>query len=113
MPAPVGAVGETRTVTGTSLTFTFLVVDQTAQVGTFDAGPCKYSGGPPAGQWLPGCPGSPPLLVGDNGVYAAGRKKVVWGVVPQLPPGVWGIGQHYAFTGTAASVHAYQAWLTY
>lgn len=114
MPAPADAVGQTRTITGTSLSFTFLVADLTTQLGTFDASPCTYRGGPPAGQWLPGCPRSENLLiVGDNGVYPNGRKKIAWGVSSQIPAGVWGKGQQYAFTGTARSVHAYQAWLTY
>lgn len=113
VPAPTDAVGQTRTVTGTSLSFVFLIVDLSTQLGTFDAGLCVYRGGPPAGQWLPTCPTGLVGIAGDNGVYLSGRKRIAWGVSSQIPAGVWGIGQHYDFTGTAQSVHAYQAWLTY
>lgn len=113
--APTAAVGSTQSLDDVGLVFTFLVIDSTAELGHYLLGGCLYrGGGPPAGRWLPGCPGGLVGFVQQVGrISASGSKKVAFGVVAHLPPDTWGAGLYYDYIGTTRSVDGYQAWLTY
>jgi hypothetical protein len=112
-PAPSSAQGHTPAVTGESLAMRVLAVDLSAELGEYSVGSCRYSGGPPAGRWLPGCPGGLATLLSTGFVYLDGRQHLSVGAVPALPAGTWGVGSYYQFLGSARSAHHYQAFLTY
>lgn len=112
-PSPSSAQGHTVDLASTGLAFRVLAVDLSAELGEYSVGSCTYRDGPPAGTWLPGCPGGLTTLLSTGFVYLDGRQHLSVGAVPELAAGRWGIGSYYQFLGTPRSVRHYQAFLTY
>ena len=93
---PAYGFGSTIETDNGALALTFDWVVTTVQVAAH-YGSCAYRGGPPAGQWLPGCPGGDTVIMGLYGPFV-GCCGTGWGGA-WLPPGRWGYGRWYDAAG--------------